>query len=308
MKRFFNVLAITLACVFAVGMTACEGGGGGGGSLNVNPGTLEFAWAGGSEYVTVTGNDWTVTASAGITAVKEGNSVKVTVGATAANKNGTVTISNGSDSKTVTVKQLLSVDDLVGTWDATCGWLNGDDNNFYNVPYTVTAQKVNATTIKFVEALGWNSIYTFTGGPCTDEIVATIDREAGTVNVAGGQDAPGMWKAGYFGGQYAWNAGVAVKETRADFPPFKVGGTAGNLTFNWTNPNGEEVTNSGVTCDVVMLVFADADPTTCLGWAEILIEVNYTKTAASGAPKMAKMVKMDNVTSTVTLPSVQNVR
>ena len=155
MKRFFNVLAITLACVFAIGMTACEGGTGGGG-LTVNPGTLEFAWAGGSEYVTVSGSDWTVTASAGITAVKEGNSVKVTVAASTANKNGTVTISNGSDTKTVTVNQLLKADDLVGTWNAVeYFYVSGDGGGFYNNNHNIYMTKVNANTVKATNVLWW---------------------------------------------------------------------------------------------------------------------------------------------------------
>lgn len=175
MKRFYNVLAITLACVFAIGMTACEGTGGGGG-LNVNPGTLEFPWAGGSEYVTVTGSDWTVTASAGITVVKEGNSVKVTVAAATANKNGTVTVSNSSDSKTINIKQVLKADDMVGTWTGKGVVLAG--TSYSNLSYNVYMTKVNDTTVKMSNVL-WDQ-EDEAGG---DVINATINAD-GTINIA----------------------------------------------------------------------------------------------------------------------------
>ena len=126
------------ATILSVALFAsCTGGGDTSGNISVNPGTINFTAAGGSDYVTVTGDDWTVTSNnpGWITAVKEGNSVKVTVGAATEARTGSVTVASSTDSKVVNVVQAapsgggdVIFDDFEGHTDfainspGTVGW------------------------------------------------------------------------------------------------------------------------------------------------------------------------------------------
>ncbi len=104
MKKILLLAATILSVAL---FASCEGSGTPGGSISVNPGTLNFTADGGSDYVTVSGSDWTVTSNnpSWITAVKEGNSVKVTVGAATEARTGSVTVASSTDSKVVNVVQ-----------------------------------------------------------------------------------------------------------------------------------------------------------------------------------------------------------
>ena len=104
MKKILLLAATILSVAL---FASCTGGNNTGGNITVNPGTVNFTATGGTEYVTVTGSDWTVTSNnpGWITAVKEGNSVKVTVGAATEARAGSVTVASSTDSKVVNVVQ-----------------------------------------------------------------------------------------------------------------------------------------------------------------------------------------------------------
>ena len=145
MKKILFLAAAVLSVAL---FNSCTGGNNSGGNISVNPGTVNFTAAGGSEYVTVTGNDWTVTSNnpGWITAVKEGNSVKVTVGAATAARTGSVTVASSTDSKVVNVVQAApttatlyeldnsNIDALVAHFNANLTTLDVDgDGNVWRV-------------------------------------------------------------------------------------------------------------------------------------------------------------------------------
>ena len=164
MKKVLLLAATILSVAL---FTACESSGNPSGNITVNPGTLNFTAAGGSEYAAVTGSDWTVTSNnpSWITAVKEGNSVKVTVGAATQNRTGSVTVASSTDSKVINVVQTAgaTIDDLVGSWTVSGYFLqyNEEEEN-YDVAdnaHTVTITKVNETTLKAANIFGFRQLY-----------------------------------------------------------------------------------------------------------------------------------------------------
>lgn len=100
MKRLLRFLLLVLPILF-YGCTDSSNN-----VILVNPDVITFTHEGGSEYVTVEGVDWDVTTSATwVTAKKEGNTVKVTVGASGETRVANVIVSNKDDDKTIIVTQ-----------------------------------------------------------------------------------------------------------------------------------------------------------------------------------------------------------
>lgn len=162
-------ILLLAATLFSVALfSSCEGGGNPSGNITVNPGTVNFLAGGGTEYVTVSGSDWTATSNNPnwITAVKEGNSVKITVGAATAARTGSITVASSSDSKVVNVVQAApsgaSIDDLVGSWTVSGYFLASDGQggtNVYSNEHTVTITKVDNTTLKAANIFGFRQLY-----------------------------------------------------------------------------------------------------------------------------------------------------
>lgn len=127
MKKVLNLFLVALAGILVLGMPACGGddgpvtgkftpgeGGGGeeppvdNGGLAINPADLKFTAIGSVKPVSIIGKEWEATPGEDWIGVEQtGEGIDVTVGYSDRRRNGTITVTNGSDTQTITVSQLV---------------------------------------------------------------------------------------------------------------------------------------------------------------------------------------------------------
>lgn len=148
--------------------------------LTVNPTSLTFNWHGDEKTVTVTGSNLVITPNESwITVTENSGSFAVLVSDNAGNRTGTITVTSGTDSETVTVNQRLAADDLVGTWASTEFWIQS--GSAYTNDHDVYITKVDDNTIHINNLIWLSGDGTING---SDNAVATIDSDNQSISIA----------------------------------------------------------------------------------------------------------------------------
>ncbi len=262
-------------------------------SITVNPNILKFSDEGGTKTVTVTSDsDWTIVASEPwFTADKSGNTISITVGASATARNGKITVSNSTDKADLVIDQNPTngsgINDLVGTYSVASTYHRS--GNYYNADHTAVITKVDASTVKIKYFLGIDKILDNGTVDNLDEVTATYDDGLLTLQ----HRAPVSLNTAGYAANYIVPARMTNYCSNANLylPVYTVEGSGNNIRIDFSDPEGYDLFGRGRASCIVLAENASGG---CEGALCTFIGTVFTKISNSTADPARKIKKSGN--------------